>query len=202
MIKWKKVEVSGGFLLVSALLFYLDTENLLPLAALACGLHELGHYLAVRFSGGEIVRFRLTAVGGELVLDKRRALSYGRELFAILAGPGCNLAAALLSARLGRGEAAWVFTGVNLSLGAFNLLPIIPLDGGRALAILLGLFCREETAYEILRVCSLLLVAGLLLAGGALFFETGHNFTLAVVGLWLVAGLLRRPKKDKARGRA
>lgn len=197
MIKWRKLEVSGGFLLVAALLFYFDTENLLPLSALACALHELGHYLAVRISGGEILRFRITAVGGELVLDKRKTLSYGKELFAILAGPGCNLAAALVSARLGRGEVAWVFTGINLSLGAFNLLPVAPLDGGRALALVLHLFCREETAVEVLRICSLLFVAGLLLAGGALFFETGRNFTLAVVALWLLAGLLRRPGKRK-----
>lgn len=197
MIKKGALEISGGFLLVAALLFYLDTENLLPWTALACGLHELGHYVAVRLSGGKILRFRLTAVGGELTLDQSKPLSYARELLSIFAGPGMNLAAAFLSAHLARGEAAWVFTGLNLSLGLFNLLPVVPLDGGRMLTLLLGLFCREETVVEVMRVCSILIIAALLLTGGALFFQAAENFTLAIVAIWLMAGLLRRPGQKR-----
>ena len=36
MLRWGRIEVSGGFLLVAAALYYLDTQNLLPWAAAAC----------------------------------------------------------------------------------------------------------------------------------------------------------------------
>lgn len=197
MIRRGRVEVSGGFLLVAALLFYLDTENLLPWAALSCALHEVGHYAAVRLLGGDILRFRLTAVGGEMTLDRRRTLSYGRELISILAGPGVNLAAACFAARWGGGEVGWLLTGLNLSLGLFNLMPVCPLDGGRALSLALMAFGPPGVAEEVMRLCSLLFVAGLLLVGGALFLESGRNFTLMSVALWLLVGLLRKsPRKQ------
>ena len=48
MLRLGKLECSGGFLLAAALLFYMDPGDLIPLAALAAGFHELGHWTAVR----------------------------------------------------------------------------------------------------------------------------------------------------------
>lgn len=44
-----RVEVTGGFLLLTAWLNYLDRQGVVPLALLACALHELGHWAASRF---------------------------------------------------------------------------------------------------------------------------------------------------------
>ena len=41
-----RVEVTGGFLLLTAWLNYLDRQGVVPLALLACALHELGHWAA------------------------------------------------------------------------------------------------------------------------------------------------------------
>lgn len=197
MLRWGKVELTGGFLLVAALLFYLDTDGTLLWAGLAMGLHELGHYTAVRLLGGRITYFRLTAVGGDMGLDRRRPLSYGRELAALLAGPGVNLALAWLSARLAGGrEVLYLFAGLNLSLGVLNLLPIWPLDGGRAFSILLTALLSPEWARRGAQLCSVLLVAALTASGAALLWRTGTNFTLLVMALWLSAGLFQ-PKREK-----
>lgn len=186
-------EVTGGFLLMVTLLFYLDTENILPLAALAAGLHELGHYLVVRLMGGRIARFRLTAVGGDMCLDKSSPLSYGGELASILAGPGVNLTLALLTARLAAGREGWyLFAGLNLALGLFNLLPVYPLDGGRALLVALSLVLPPQGGRIVTEGLSALVVAFLLAAGLALLGQPGHPFTLLVMALWLSAGLLNR----------
>ena len=91
MLRWRHVEISGGFLLVAALLFYLDTENLLFWAAAACALHELGHGLAIRCLGGRVALLRLTCVGAELKLSARYPMGYGRQLLAALGGPAANL---------------------------------------------------------------------------------------------------------------
>lgn len=175
------------------LLFYLDTENILPLAALAAGLHELGHYLVVRLMGGRIARFRLTAVGGDMCLDKSFPLSYGGELASILAGPGVNLTVALLTARLAAGREGWyLFAGLNLALGLFNLLPVYPLDGGRALLLALSLVLPPKGGRIVTEGLSALVVVFLLTAGLILLGQPGHPFTLLVMALWLSAGLLNR----------
>ena len=144
MLRLGKLECSGGFLLAAALFFYMDPGDLIPLAALAAGFHELGHWTAVRLMGGEVRVLRLTVTGGNMELDHQRPLTYGSELAAILAGPGVNLLLALLCARLGgEQEALYALSGLSLALGWFNLLPIYPLDGGRALWLLCGLTRQE-----------------------------------------------------------
>ena len=51
MLRWRRVEISGGALLMLAALYYLDGQGVLPLALLACALHEAGHWLAIRALG-------------------------------------------------------------------------------------------------------------------------------------------------------
>ena len=61
-------------------------------------------------------------------------MSYGGELLAAAAGPAVNLVLAAALGLLGRwGEPLYLLAGAQAVLGCFNLLPILPLDGGRML---------------------------------------------------------------------
>jgi Zn-dependent protease len=101
-------------------------------------LHELGHAVAARRSGIPVKAMRFFVFGG-LTEMQRRAESPRQELAIALAGP-------LVSATLGAllVLVAWRGTGDTLLLGqinwilaGFNLLPVFPLDGGRALRAVL-----------------------------------------------------------------
>ena len=52
MLRWKRVEISAGALLLGAALYYLDEQGVLLMAFCACALHELGHWLVIRALGG------------------------------------------------------------------------------------------------------------------------------------------------------
>lgn len=182
MIRLGRIEVTGGFLLLLAWLNYLDRNFLLPMALAACGAHELGHLAAIRLFGGAVRRIRLTAVGAELELD--RALGYWQEGMSALAGPGVNLALALVCCGLGRWMA---FTGLNLALALFNLLPVGRLDGGRALSCTLALLAGQDWSDRLCawlnQVCTAAILGlGLFTAG------FGGNITLLAAGSWLLAG--------------
>ncbi len=96
-------------------------------------LHELGHLGALWLVDGRVTGLRLSALGAELRLDG--PLSYRQELPVALAGPLVSVAAALLAA----GMHGYLFAGLSLALGLFNLLPVYPLDGGRAVRALCAL---------------------------------------------------------------
>lgn len=181
------MEVTGGFLVVAAALWYLDDQGVLLWGALACLCHELGHYAAIRGLGGRVRRVRLSAVGAEMALSQARPLGPGALFLAAVSGPVTNLALALLSARLATrfGEDWFLFAGLNLGLAGFNLLPVAQLDGGRAVYSLIALLCSQEAAERVSAVLSVLTAALLLAAGALVLWETKSNFTLLVTALWL-----------------
>ena len=188
MLRWRRVEVSGGFLLLAALLWYLDEDGTLLLAGAACVLHELAHCVTIRSLGGKISKLRLSIAGAELVLSGVQPLGPVSQLLAAVSGPVANLAAALLAARLaerGGGETLWVFAGLNLGLAGFNLLPMSQLDGGQAVRSLAGIFLPEIVAERITAVLSWTVSIGIPVLGAVLFWQNRANFTMLLTALWL-----------------
>lgn len=111
-------------------------------------LHELGHSLVARHFGLKVVDITFLPFGGlarmsEIPQDSKI------EGWIAFAGPAVNFALAALAVPflillpdagpVGwlSGAAAW-FLLVNLIVGAFNLLPAFPMDGGRILRAFLG----------------------------------------------------------------
>lgn len=108
-------------------------------------LHELGHALMARRFGIRTRRIVLSPIGGIAQLEGMPRHPR-QELAVALAGPAVNF---VLAAGLWMVEP--VFAGVplvgslvgavlvaNLVLGAFNLVPAFPMDGGRALRAFLA----------------------------------------------------------------
>ncbi len=170
---------------MAAALIYLDGQGLVLRGALACALHEAGHGAAVVFLGGRVRALRLTAVGAERELDPCRPLSYGRELAAALAGPLVNLLLAGLSVRNGW----YLFAGMNFCFGFLNLLPICPLDGGRALSCILNIRW-PQAADAVVHMISAIFAGALLGLGWAAWRGWG-NLTLLCTAAWLLVGAFK-----------
>ena len=131
----RSVRVSGGFCLLVLWFAVVNGWELLAIVLGAAAIHELGHYLVLRSLGAGIKGLRLSVFGAVLETDSTR-MSYLGELAAVLAGPAANLLCVLLLAPMG---GRWtVFLGANLVLCMFNLLPVRPLDGGKALGLLVS----------------------------------------------------------------
>lgn len=176
---------------MAAILYYLDNQGFILWAGLACALHELGHLMAIYGLGGRVAKLRLSVTGAEMALSAAHPLGPGAQLLAALSGPVTNLALAALASNLAfkLGEGLYVFAGLNLSLAAFNLLPVAQLDGGRAVYYLVALLWSARAAERAVRICSQLTAIVLLVAGVALLWVTRANFTLLVTALWLTASI-------------
>ncbi len=186
------MRVTPGFLLTMSVLFWLDDGvGLLGWGVLACAAHEMGHLLVGAALGGRPRWLSLSAVGLELKLEYPAGLSYGREIAVALAGPVVNLAMGLICARVGN----YLLAGVSFGLGLFNLLPILPLDGGRilwcALSALLGVQAGERAADGAAGV-----LVGLLAGVGVAVAVSYANFTLLLAAVWLFGLTLLRKREN------
>lgn len=159
----------------------------------AAAVHELGHCLALWRLGARITGLRIGILGAVLETDSRN-LSYGGELLAVLAGPAANLLSAMLLTLVG-GIRWAVPVGAHLVLGVFNLLPVGPLDGGRALYLLTAWFAGPAAAEWALRWIGA--AAAVSLAAGicCLMWRTGGSLWLLPAAVGLLGAVA--PKRGK-----
>jgi Zn-dependent protease len=176
-------------------------------------LHELGHAIQARREGMEIEGITLWLFGG-VAQFRGMFPSAGAEFRIAIAGPLVSLLLGLLFSLFAMGVhlreavdgvAAWLGY-INLTLLAFNMLPALPLDGGRVLRSSLWHFrgdFRQATAIaaEVSRGFAYLLIVG----GLSLFiFESAFSGAwLAFIGWFLLqaaAGEARYVAVEQALG--
>ena len=145
-------------------------------------LHEFGHALACRQTGGYADRIVLWPLGGIAFVNPPRRP--GAMLWSIAAGPLVNVALVpvfemlLLFAR----HAGWsqdapdlyrliaMMRFINFALLIFNMLPIYPLDGGQIFRALLWFPLGEIRSLQIASVVGL--IGGIALATLALWWQS------------------------------
>lgn len=165
-----------------AVFVWLSSPEVLGAVLLAALCHELGHYAALRRRGGWVRAVRISALGAEMQVAGR--MSYGGELLAAAAGPAVNLLLAAALGLLGRWwEPLYLLAGAQAVLGCFNLLPILPLDGGRMLWLALCWGTDPFLADRVTQAVSLA-AAGLLTVAGAALARRSPFL------LWTAAALL------------
>ena len=185
-------------LLPAAMLLYLGSLGEIAAVLLPVLVHELGHAAALALLGLRIrqVRFELRGFCIEYYGD----CSAVGHAFAAFAGPLAGLVWAIAASARGNG-ADWLTlsAGVSVLLSLFNLLPALPLDGGR---ILLNLSCavlgtrRGEKLTETVS----LFVGATLLALGLWFLLRGEGIAVLTASVWLLcwqesgSGLVKRPE--------
>lgn len=176
--------VSAGAVLLFALMYFFDGSGLVSAAVPAVCAHELGHLLPLLLCGHRLRRISVSLFG--LELDYAGRLEGGAALFCIGGGPLAGTVYALLACSLG--GAFWRISGaVSFLLTAFNLLPILPLDGGR----LVGQLAGEAVTKYISRVFALLLFAA-----GVFAVMRFRTLSLLMMGAWLTVCNFRAEGDD------
>jgi len=96
-------------------------------------LHELAHLAAARGFGLRVRSITLHLLGGETAIDSPRRTPV-QEFVISVVGPLASIVIGIACFFLGGDSAVLSALGwINVVIGVFNLLPGLPLDGGRAL---------------------------------------------------------------------
>ncbi len=175
---------------VTALLFLLVgglwlSWSFVPIVLAVVALHEGGHYLAMKLTGYRNVSvFFLPGLGGLATGEKATATPL-EKLFVYLAGPMPGIALVGL-AYWANAHGWWAGPGwiqellvATLVINYLNLLPIVPLDGGRVVETLV--FARlPRLRFAFAALCCVLLL------GAGLYFE---DTVMAVIAVLVAIGL-------------
>lgn len=166
------VKVHVTFLLLLLLIYFAGTSIIgagglngvifVVLVFASVVFHELSHAAVARHYGIKVSDITLLPIGGVARMESP-AQNPVQEIFIAAAGPIASLFLAFclwfaadlfgVTVTLGdlsiRGGLLAQLTVVNLVLAAFNLLPAFPMDGGRILRGVLGLYLKPFTATRI-----------------------------------------------------
>ncbi len=175
-IRWN---ISAGAILLYALLYFLDGCGIVSAVVPAAAVHELGHILALRLCGSRMTGFGLSLTGAQL--DYAPHVEGPRAVICFLSGPLAGILYAFAACTFG--GTFWRMSGAaSFLLSVFNLLPILPLDGGRIAAELLPRGTTRRIS---------LAAALLLLSGGIALWVRFSSWALLPAGAWLVMSNLR-----------
>lgn len=187
-----RFDISFYFFALLTAFFILEPDNATACGALSAVLHEAGHLTAMMIVPGAYVE-RVTIGACGLRISARMNGKYRGWGFVCVAGAAVNLvlsAITLPAAFLTGNRFLSVFASANFFIGLINLLPVEPMDGGQLLRALLLRITAPERADRLCFIVSLLTLVPLISTGLWLLMNTRFNFSLLLLGLWLLGGVL------------
>ena len=146
---------------------------------IALVLHESAHAAAARAVGMRIADMELLPFGCAANLASGFE-SGGKEITVAAAGPVINIAAAFFMRLVfpsdGFSEA---FTAANTAVAAVNLLPALPMDGGRILTAILSAAIKRAYAMRIAGGFGI--AAGASVCGLFFYFAAGGDINISIL---------------------
>lgn len=190
-----KIEINLKIFFIIILFFlfnYLDTYIIFLIFVI---FHELAHLIWGVIIGGKPKSICLNPLGISLEF-----YSYGKDksynkLILYLIGPLINFVFAIIFWKfdlISKYNEKIIYT--NLALTIFNLMPIIPLDGGKALLEIIKMFSNVEFANKFTIIFSKTILTIISLAYSILILKMKNIFILILlIYLWIL--FLREEKK-------
>lgn len=194
MIRWGGMTISFHPLFVLIMLASVFTGHFLELLALFAivFVHELGHVACARMFGIRVLSVQMLPFGGVAVMDDTGTLNAGKEIAIALAGPAQNvlligISWLLHASGIWEGPFFSYFVECNMLIALFNLLPILPLDGGKVCQALCGMALPfHATLVWSLRISLVFSLLVMVYATIPLVFGFGAlQFNLLLIGMFL-----------------
>lgn len=154
-------------------------------------IHELGHVAAAKSFGWRVRVVQLLPFGGVAEVEEGANMPAREELVVALCGPLQNVWMAGFAwwmRHAGYGDPGYwdYFLEANVLIALFNLMPALPLDGGKVLQALLSYAVPYHRALSFMVYLSLLLSLMLVTASLLRYANGGSvHLNLLVIGIFL-----------------
>ena len=189
-----KIEISFTLICIAGICVILGITSGFVWCAAAVLIHELGHLLMMIKLGFLPEKIKISAFEIKIFDSKRQSRSEKQNFFIIFSGPAVNFICFIpfyLLYLLGN-EFVLPFALANLSVGLFNSLPVLSLDGGQIIFILLKRRLNPARAEKIVDIITLITIFPLAVLGFAVLFKSKYNFSLLFICAYLIISLVTR----------
>ena len=180
-----QLRITPGTWILWALMLLILPLNWLLAAATAAFFHECCHFLALRLCDVPVFRIEISSRGARM---DTAPMGLRQEFFCALAGPLGGLFLLLFLRQIPR------IAICAAAQSLFNLLPLYPLDGGRAVRCLALHFLPAKNAQNLLKWVARLCLGGIFILSllATLYYHLG------ILPLLLAFGLCIRSKNEKS----
>lgn len=160
-------------------------------------IHESGHIILMCIFGYAPEKIKISLFEISISDRKRQERSFIQNFLIIFFGPFSNFICFILFYLLYLiGNDFFLYpAAANLSVGLFNVLPVMSLDGGHLLYLVLCRFFSESISQRVVNVITFIIIFPLAFFGFVLLFNSKYNFSLLIVCIYLVLSLLCRNNK-------
>nr|MBA3936373.1 site-2 protease family protein [Planctomycetota bacterium] len=161
--------------------------------------HEFGHFLAMRACGYRDTRIFFLPLFGAAASGRKKDATIPQQVLVSLMGPlpGIVLGLALLAAvHADRGSPLFQAGLMLVAINLFNLLPVLPLDGGQILCRVL--FARRPWLDLVFRALAAVAMVALGIATSPILIYLGIFLAIGLVHHRQIARLRSRIMRDPA----
>ena len=184
-----KIEINLKIILFIILFIMLNKIDIYMLFIIFILCHELAHMLIGIFLGFKPKTLALNPLGVSIEFynyDENKKNNCIKRIFTYFAGPISNFVFCFIFCFINidmEKKTQIIYT--NLLIGSFNLIPILPLDGGKILKEFLKLFYNSKIASIFMIYFSKsILIAITLIYSIAIFYMKNIVIFLLIVYLW------------------
>ncbi|MDY6201893.1 site-2 protease family protein [Ruminococcus sp.] len=160
-------------------------------------IHETGHIILMCIFGYAPEKIKISLFEISISDRKRQERSFILNFLIIFFGPFANFICFILFYLLYLigNDYFLYFAAANFSVGLFNILPVMSLDGGQLLYLILSRFFSDTVSQRIVNVITFIIIFPLATFGFILLFNSKYNFSLLIVCIYLVFSLICRNNK-------
>lgn len=192
----RHLKISIGFPALLVCSYICGFLEIFAVSYISAALHEAAHILTAKRLGVTVSRVEVMPFGISAKLSDSIIKNPTSEILIASAGPAFSLtaAAAIFAVQrcfyfAGAAEHLKYAAEINAALCAVNLIPALPLDGGRIFKASLSKFCGTVRAYNTSLKLSRVLIFLILGAAVFLLLTSDFNFSLILIGVFMLGNL-------------
>ena len=155
-------------------------------------IHEAGHITMMCIFGYAPEKIKISLFEISISDGKRQERNFIQNFLIIFFGPFSNFICFILFylLYLCNSEFLLPIAMANLCTGLFNMLPVMSLDGGQLMYVILCRKFSEKSVERIINITAVIILFPLTVLGFMVLLNSKYNFSLLFVCAYLIASLL------------